>query len=80
MASEHSMRVLPLSASAATTSPALDAQRPQQVDQLVGVTGEFAVGPRTVGALEDRRGVGMVLGDPPEAEPAIPGAVSWLKY
>ena len=50
-------------------------ERSEQVGDLVGVTGEFTVGPGTVGALEDGRQFGLVLGDPPEAQPSVPWVV-----
>ncbi len=46
--------------------------RPEQVDELVRATGELAVGERTVGRRDHRGKVGMVFGDPPEAEALVP--------
>ena len=53
----------------------LGTERPEQVGDLVGVAGEFGIGARSVGALEDGGELGLILGDPPETQAAVPGVV-----
>ena len=47
--------------------------RSQQVYQLVRTSREFAVREWTVGRRDHRGTVGVILGDPPEAEALLPG-------